>query len=736
MLKKVCLPKKRNGCKPSRLNNTPCYSCPVIVLFEAKKVKKLLLSAFILLLLLVTVLPASFAQTPQLIDPLTIPKFVNQLDQPPPIYVATNVTDSAGNLVRQDYTVKVSEFMQQILPTAYANGTPTGFGATKVWGYEGEAKNAVTGEDLGSVKSTPGCTFEAIQGVAIQVKWVNNLVDSAGNPLSYMLPVDPTLHWANPNNMEMSSGTAPAFPPGYSEAQTPVPIVTHLHGGEDPSASDGNPNAWFTADGKHGSAYNTAVATEANSAVYVYPNGQPPTTLWYHDHALGLTRLNVLSGLAGFYLIRNASDPVEALLPHGEYEMPLVFQDRSFQTDGSLYYPSNGVNPTIHPYWQTAPLGNSIIVNGKAWPNMNVKQGQYRFRILDGSNNRFYSISFSNGMTFTQIGADGGYLKSPTQLTSLLIGPAERADILVDFSNVPVGTKIVLQNIAGFPSSEENPLTTGQLMQFTVVGEKGFTTNSLPSNLNPTLVGDFPTLPAPSKQRIFTLTSVPGPNGAAQMLIDGQRWAATVSETPELGSTEDWILLNPTMDAHPMHVHLVQFQIVKRQQFNITTYMAEWTSLNGDPPLNHTTVNVPSLDPYLIGTSTTPSQSEQAWKDTVIVNSGEVVTIRLRWTEQNGNPFPFDATAGPGYVWHCHLLEHEDNEMMRPYIVVSTAQNLFWEIVAIVIVAVVAIALVVVIVVRRRRNHSSEQKQESIATGFSHDKPQTQQEQSSSPPFH
>jgi FtsP/CotA-like multicopper oxidase with cupredoxin domain len=416
-----------------------------------------------------------------------------------------------------------------------------------------------------------------------------------------------------------------------------------------------------------------------------------------------LTRLNVLSGLAGFYIIRNTSDPVEALLPHGEYEVPLALQDRSFLTDGSLYYPSDGVNPAIHPYWQPAPLGNSIIVNGKAWPNMNVKQGQYRFRILDGSNNRFYMISFSNGMPFTQIGAEGGYLKSPVQLNSLIISPAERADILVDFSDVPVGTKVVLQNFAGFPESEENPQTTGQLMQFTVIDEKGFTPNPLPSNLNPTLAGDFPTLPAPDNQRILTLIDVPGPNGTAAMLIDGQRWAAPVSEKPELGSTEDWILINPTIDAHPIHVHLVQFQVVRRQQFNITAYMAEWTNLNGEPPFDHATVNVQSLDSYLLGASTGPTPSEQGWKDTVNVNSGEMVTIRLRWTQQNGGSFPFDATAGPGYVWHCHLLEHEDNEMMRPYIVVSTAQNLIWEIAVVVIVAVVAIALVAVIVLRRRR---------------------------------
>ena len=588
-----------------------------------------------------------------------------------------------------------------MLPTVTADGKPTGFGLTKVWGYVGKAKNSITGETLGSIASTPGSTFEAIQGIPVQVKWVNNLIDSNGKPLSYKLPVDPTLHWANPNNMPITanSGIAPAFPPGYTEAQTPVPIVTHLHGGEVQSTSDGNPDAWWTADGKHGPAYNTAIPTEANSAVYIYPNTQQPSTLWYHDHALGLTRLNVLSGLAGFYIIRNASDPFEKLLPQGEYEIPLAIQDRSFLTDGSLYYPTEGINPTINPYWQNSFLGNTIIVNGEAWPNMNVKQGQYRFRILDGSNSRFYSLSFSNGMAFTQIGADGGYLKAPAQITAKLIAPGERIDILVDFSNIPVGQKIILANFAG---SKEISQPMGQIMQFTVTDGKGFIPNQLPAILNPSLIGDFPTLPSSDKQRILTLTDVTGPSGSAMMLLDGQRWSAPIAETPKLGSTEDWILVNPNMDVHPIHVHLVMFQVVKRQTFDAASYMKSWSSLNGDPPLNHPTVNVQSLDPYLTGTPSDPFASEKGWKDTVVVNAGEVLTIRLRWTDQNGEPFPFDATAGPGYVWHCHLLEHEDNEMMRPYIVVSSTQKLSLEIIAVIIVVVIVIVVLVILIILKR----------------------------------
>jgi FtsP/CotA-like multicopper oxidase with cupredoxin domain len=666
--------------------------------------KTKLLSLFTLLfstLILLSTFPLGIGQTTELIDPVSIPKFVNQLTEQPPIYTPTNITDDGGNLLRQEYTVKVSQFTQQILPA--------GFPATTVWGYQGEAHDALTGQPLGSVASTPGCTFETTQDIPVQVKWVNNLIDNNGAPLTYLVPVDPTIHWANPYNhpMDMSSTMPmPSYPPGDPQTQASVAIVTHLHGGEVPSASDGHPDAWWTADGKHGSAYNTEVQTEANSAVYIYPNTQPATTLWYHDHALGLTRLNVLSGLAGFYLIRSESDTIAPLLPKSEYEMPLVIQDRSFYKDGSLYYPTEGNTPDVHPYWQPTFLGDTIIVNGEAWPNMNVKQGLYRLRLLDGSNNRFYQLAFSNGMEFTQIGSDGGYLKAPVKLASKTIAPAERIDILVDFSEVAVGQKIVLLNTF---ESGQNQDTTGQIMQFTVVNEQGYTAQQLPTNLNPTLSGDFPSLQSSGKQRILTLTEVAGTSGTQSMLLDGQEWSAPISETPELGSTEDWVIVNPLMDTHPIHLHLVQFQIVSRQKFDIAAYLSEWSRLNGEPPFSKPTVNVASLDSYITGSATGAEPSEQGWKDTVIVNSGEVVTIRARWTQQDGSPFSFDATAGPGYVWHCHILEHEDNEMMRPYIVVSAdAGQLDLNSLIVIIIAVVIVIIAVAVALvyfKRVRNH-------------------------------
>lgn len=657
--------------------------------------------------MILSLAPASYAQTPQILDPSNIPKFVNQLNQPPPTYTATNVTDDSGKLVRQEYIVGVTQFTQQMLPTSTADGTPTGFAATKVWGYSGLSHNSLTGESIGVAASTPGCTFQTIQGVPVRVKWVNNLIDATGNPLSYFVPVDPTIHWANPNNigMDMTAAAAPPYPPGYPDAQASVAIVPHLHGGETASSSDGHPNAWFTFNGNHGPAYISAVTTDANAVVYEYPNAQQPTTLWYHDHALGLTRLNVLSGLAGFYVINNPADPLQALLPSGQYEVPLAIQDRTFLTDGSLYYPTKGLNTEVNPYWQPMFLGNTIIVNGEAWPNINVKQGQYRFRILDGSNNRFYTLSFSNGMSFTQIGTDGGYLKAPAQLTSKTISPGERLDILVDFSNIPAGEKIILRNLADTDSAP-----TAQIMQFTVVSETGFAAQTLPQNLNPTLSADYPTLPAPVGKRILTLTDVAGRNGVAMMLLDGQKWDAPVTEIPKLGDTEEWLIVNPTMDTHPIHLHLVQFQVVERQTFNIPLYLKEWIRLNGNPPLTQATKNVASLETFLTGTPKIADASEQGWKDTVSVGSGEVLTIRIRWATQNGDQFPFDATAGPGYVWHCHILEHEDNQMMRPYTIVSSMSLSGLEFALVLIPVVVAAVLVVLMIFWRLKKRPTKNR--------------------------
>ncbi len=552
-----------------------------------------------------------------------------------------------------NYRVTASEFNQQILPV--------GFPETTVWGYGGKARDPQTGILIDNFRSTPGPTFKAVRHIPINVQWVNNLTGS------YPLAVDPTIHWANPNNMPMPMPPFPPFPPGFPLAQQPVPIVTHLHGGETEPPSDGHPEAWFTA----GEVITGPAFVKSR---YHYVNDQESTTLWYHDHALGLTRLNVLMGLAGAYIISDRHNPLDGKhspLPRGRFDIPLIIQDRSFNDDGSLAYPSNGVNPNIHPYWEPEFFGDTVMVNGKVWPNLNVEPRQYRFRILNGSNARFYNLMFSNGMPFIQIGTDGGYLPKPVQLVSLLISPGERAEILVDFSGLPPGTNLIMTNNANapFPGGDPpDPRTTGQIMQFAVLDRPVILPRPLPKVLN-VLVP----LKRFNKKRTLTLFEVEGPNGPLEVLLNGQMWDAPVSELPLVGATEDWLLVNLTMDAHPIHLHLVQFRLVSRQDFLVDQYTADWLALNGQPPLDHPTIVLP-VKPYLLDGPINPPAHENGWKDTIQAYPGQVTRIRVRFAPQDVvnskpgvNPYPFNPAAEPGYVWHCHILEHEDNEMMRPY---------------------------------------------------------------------
>ena len=634
--------------------------------------------------MIVNLSKAQAANEPTL-DPSTIPKYVNQLVIPP-VYVPEYTFDRKTGKLIQNYKVDMSEFYEQILPTIDELGNPTGFAQTKVWGYGGNVKDAVTGKLLGYIQNSPGPTFEAIKGIPVRVTWHNNITTPS------MFAVDPTLHWADPNNMSMMlMPPYPSFPPGFEQAQAPVPLVTHLHGGEVRSDSDGGPDGWWTASGIHGPAYNTVAPTSPDSAVYYYPNTQLPTTLWYHDHALGLTRTNVMSGLAGFYLLKDPLDHIGWLLPSGKYEIPLAIQDRSFNTDGSMWFPSEGVNTDIHPYWFPEFFGNTIMVNGKVWPNLNVARAQYRFRLLDGSNARFYNLTFTNNNTggalpFIQIGSDGGYIKSPVTLTSLLISPGERADVLVDFSSLVAGTKVIITNDAPAPypgGDNPDPQTTGQIMQFTVTSNAGAGRRPtwFPKTLNPTLSTPLPN-PA-GNQRLLPLVEVMGDNGPLMVTLNGQKYDGTLTETPQVGSTEDWYIINLTPDTHPIHLHLTQFQLVKRIPFNADQYKADWIAQNGEPPFetNFIPTELP-IETYLTGPAVLPTANEMAWKDTVQAPNGTITVLRIRFAPQSAplkgpsapkpgiNLYPFDPTYEPGYVWHCHIIDHEDNEMMRPYKVV------------------------------------------------------------------
>lgn len=598
------------------------------------------------------------------LDPLTIPKYVNKLEKPLTFFPYT-----VKEKIKKDgeYHTQILHHYRIDICKTYQQMLPPGFPKTKVYGYGGFVYDPDSGKLVYHV-SSPGSTFEAKRGIPVVVKWRNRIKEP------HFLAVDPTLHWANPNDMPMNPEKPwPPFPPGFRDAQWPVPTVTHLHGGETPSDSDGHPEAWFTHDGKHGPDF--------VSDTYTYPNTQEAATLWYHDHAMGMTRLNVYAGLAGFYLLRDENTSKKQFseerldLPTGEYEIPMVIQDKMFNTDGSLLFTNEGLNPEVNPYWSPGFFGDVIVVNGKVWPNLDVERRQYRFRILNGSNSRFYNLSFSNGMKFVQIGSDGGLLKHPAEMVSLLLAPAERADILVDFSGIEPGTKIRLINDAPVPfpfGGPPDPETVGQIMQFTVPFDaaKPVKPKELPRTLN-----YIPALYEDVTRRIVTTNDIAAPSGIPlQMLLNGQLWSDPVLETPVVGSTEDWYIVGMTAGSHPIHLHLVQFQVLGRHNFNVTAYEREWTRVNGPLPLKHPPVTIP-IEPFLIGEPIPPNENELGWKDTVIAHPGQVTRIRVRYAPQDvpeglsqpgENYYSFDPAVGAGYVWHCHLLDHEDNEMMRP----------------------------------------------------------------------
>jgi FtsP/CotA-like multicopper oxidase with cupredoxin domain len=581
--------------------------------------RKLVVSSLFSLLILAQAGAAAAAP----LNPRKLTKYLDPLPAPA-------VIDGASGMVVQ---VTMSEFAQQL----HSQLPPT-----TLWGYAG---------------SYPGPTIHAIRGIPTHVRWVNALVDPV---LQARLPVDETLHWADP----LCQG------PSFDQYFGPVPTSVHLHGGETESASDGHPEAWFTP-------FFTSVGPGWVKETLRYDNTQEATTLWYHDHALGTTRLNVYGGLAGFYLLRDpAREP--AGLPSGAYEREIVIQDRLFDTDGQLRYTDDVVNPTIHPFWAPEFFGDTILANGKVWPYLSVEPRKYRFHLLNGSNARFYDLQLGGGVRFWQIGTDGGYLDHPVEVRRLLLAPGERADVVVDFSAFLPDEKILLRNLAKAPypgGTAPDPQTVGQIMQFRVVPPSGPDTSVVPPNLRP--ANPIVRLSSATVTRTLTLNEVEGPGGPLGAVLDGKMWDYEVTETPAEGTTELWEIVNLTEDAHPIHLHLVQFQLLERQAFQVDKYRAAYDAANPIIPVpmdaSYTTVPVTS---FLQGAPTAPDANEMGWKDTLRMNPGQVTRILVRFAPTDtpsgeSGLFSFDPSAGPGYVWHCHILEHEDNEMMRPYQVVA-----------------------------------------------------------------
>jgi spore coat protein A len=706
--------------------------------------------------------PGAWAQVQTPLKSGTLPQFVDPL---PDLSIAGGTIETiVADMTEISLTMQ--EFKANVMPTGFVQATGAGtYTGTWVWGYRnvpagGTAENTYTGPVIIASRGTP-----------TKIRYINNLgLTATSNLLAYTQSTDQTLHWANPLGLPMTT---------FTHYQGPIPAVPHLHGGEVPPVLDGGPDAWFlssttTPPGytQHGPAYYTSTipgdTAAPNEAIIRYPNEQEPANVWFHDHTLGATRLNVYAGIAGAYPIVDPTLTFYNNLPSPV--VPMVIQDRMFDTNGQLFFPNVGLNPLIHPFWMPEFIGDTILVNGKVWPFMNVAPQRYRFFVLNGSNARTYDLSLSNvggkvTPTMWQIGTDGGYLDFPVQVGTkavpLILQPGERADLIIDFTGLPVGTVLTLTNTAKAPYPAGAPpqgSTAGRVMQFKVVATDAnhntgtfvpTTTAALRgSTFQASLINRLPGVPAGvapvtpagpalvlpgqagtpnvQKYRQLTLNEIMGPAGPQEILVNNTKWSGKrpdgstingavlqdaagnwITEFPNEGDTEVWDIINTTADTHPIHTHLTQFQIISRQDFDLKGYLAVYgaafpggsgidmvTGMNMiypagvyipgfGPPMNYTALQTsavngaqfiggnPDVTPFLNVKkgALPPAANEMGWKDTIQVPPGQVTRIVVKFTPINSTMasyYPFDP-SGADYVWHCHIIDHEDNEMMRPY---------------------------------------------------------------------
>lgn len=689
-----------------------------------------------------------------------IPQFVDRLPLLNVIPGGTMETVIAGT---GEITLNMLEFQAKMMPSTFvpAVGTYTG---TWVFGY----RVGPTGAPAAAVDTYIGPVIVATRGVPTQIRYVNNLTT---NHIFWRDWTDQSLHSA----FHQIYGVPMPMLGDAAHYPGPVPAVPHLHGGEDPAAIDGGPEAYFLSNlgdftgvvNTKGPAYYSKAGALANEAIYRYPNSQIAGPLWFHDHLLGGTRLNAtFAGLAGAYAVTDPAltlptglHPVGLVNADGtnlRHSVPLVVQDRMFDTNGQLYFPNVGINPE-HPYWIPEFVGDTIVVNGKVWPYMNVDRQRYRFYMINGSNSRPYDMFLQDlttgvkGPRMWVIATDGGYLDSPVMIDpnatgaqtkagvkkSLLNMPGERYEIIVDFNDpvwvnaitaaytarglpVPNPLNLILRNTAPTVLGNPKAATEGRLMQFRVSATAPVDTSYNPAGGTPILTGGntikrlvnpatgtLATGVTVSVTRELTLNEVMGPAGPLEVLVNNTKWNGLradgitpipgstlvngnyLTELPKEGDIEVWEIVNTTVDKHPIHLHGVQFQILNRQAFDTIAFAAAYAAAfpggvfipGYGPPLNYFTGNPRALggnpDPLLIGLPVPPFAYEAGWKDTAIMNPGEVTRIAVRIAPQDTpigtrGSFSFVPNAPvdngqPGvYVWHCHITDHEDNEMMRP----------------------------------------------------------------------
>jgi spore coat protein A len=425
-----------------------------------------------------------------------------------------------------------------------------------------------------------------------------------------------------------------------------VRLMTHLHGGFVAAENDGNPA--ITPNGFGPGQTQTVLYTNQEPQM-------PASLLWFHDHGLGATRLNVFAGLAAAYILRDQYDtgaePNPIGIPGGAYEIPLVIQDRRFNRDGTFLYPTSDISGVT---WIGEYFGDTMLVNGKVWPFVEVEPRLYRFRILNGCNARILNLDIG-GVSFWQIGAEGGMWDRPVRVSKLVLAPAERADVLVDFSGVAGQTLMLRNNKPAAPVSTPAPAlpVVMQIRVGTTVSQPG------PRSIPGSLPGRAADLPAPTRTRYMTLNEIDVDEPTWFLNLDGVHFDAAASETPQAGTVEDWVYVNLTADTHPMHLHLVTFQVIGRTPFDAQRYEEANEGLHGVPG---------GIDPtpYATGPMEPPGPDERGFKDTVKVNPGYFTTIRARFD------LPSGVTAPQTYVHHCHIVEHEDNDMMRPFTVTSS----------------------------------------------------------------
>lgn len=574
---------------------------------------------------------------PTLLDGTLQPKFVNQL-----VNVAgPNFIFKPHGTTKQGipfYKIKRKPFMAN-LGIVDSSNTPL---YTPMFGYT----------TRGQKPTFPGKTFVVDRNKPIKVLWKNKLISRHTGlpiPLPQYVPADQTIHIATP--------THPPYP------QSGVPTIVHLHGGFTKASSDGYPEAWYTPDFAQ-------KGPQFKEKVFTYSNAQEGTLLWYHDHTLGFTRLNNYVGLVGAYVLRDNLEKSlirKNKIPSGRYEVPLVITDKMFTSDGQLFFPYTDPSNPSAPIPTVLPefFGDFMLVNGKAWPFLNVEPREYRLRILNGCDSRFLDLYLmpqgsSSGIPFYQIGTDQGLLSSPVQISHLLIAPGQRADLVVDFSHNNHQTLILTNTApAPFPDGDPvNPLSTGVVMSFNVINHIN-THNPLshvPHKLRCKPIKRLqPT--APNRQVLLfegldQFSRVTPTLGTPQ--LGSLMWHDPITEKPLLGSTEIWEIYNTTADSHPIHLHAGAFQILDRQYFSGTL-----------DPLTGVLTNI-----VMLGDPIPPLPAEEGWFDTTIVppaSGGPVEAIgqRTRIIMKFGLPGL--------YVWHCHILSHEDHDMMRPMLIQKKA---------------------------------------------------------------